>query len=83
MYWRFEVTYVFASTNSTSALDVVVNHPPENGGCSITPLTGTTSTLFTILCDNWWDESGVKDYVVYSECDSLRASARSGNTTVL
>ena len=65
-YWRFEVVYSFSSETSFSALNFVINQPPENGSCSISPLNGTTSTLFTISCPNWIDSNGIKDYSFYS-----------------
>jgi hypothetical protein len=43
-------------------LNFIINQPPENGSCSINPLNGTTSTLFTISCPNWQDQDGIKDY---------------------
>ncbi len=65
LYWRFEVVYSFVSTQSSSALNFVINPPPQNGSCSISPLSGTTSTLFTINCANWFDENGIQDYSFY------------------
>jgi hypothetical protein len=61
-YWRFEVIYSFDIQSSTSALDFVINVPPANGSCSINPLNGTTNTMFTINCFNWFDSNGIKDY---------------------
>ncbi|CAF1688849.1 unnamed protein product [Adineta ricciae] len=29
------------------------------------PFNGTTNTLFTISCPNWFDENGIKDYSLY------------------
>jgi hypothetical protein len=43
-----------------------MNQPPRNGSCLISPLSGTTSTLFTINCTDWIDEDGIKDYSFYS-----------------
>jgi len=64
--WRFEVVYSFLTEISTSALNFIINQPPQNGSCSISPSNnGTTSTLFTILCSNWYDEDEIKDYSVY------------------
>ncbi|CAF1188688.1 unnamed protein product, partial [Adineta ricciae] len=63
--WRFEALYQFASESSSSALNFVINQPPSNGSCSIFPLAGTTDTLFTISCSNWFDEDGIKDYSLY------------------
>jgi hypothetical protein len=64
-YWRFEVIYRFPSALSSSALTFVMNRPPSSGSCSILPLNGTTSTLFTITCSAWSDENGIKDYSLY------------------
>ncbi|CAF4247134.1 unnamed protein product, partial [Adineta steineri] len=44
----------------------ILNQPPVKGSCSITPLNGTTSSLFDISCPNWFDEDDIKDYSVYS-----------------
>ncbi|CAF4318796.1 unnamed protein product, partial [Adineta steineri] len=49
-----------------SALNFIINQPPYNGSCSINPMNGTTTTLFTITCPNWYDEDGVKDYSLYA-----------------
>ena len=59
--WKFEVVYTFLSETSSSALNFIINQPPYNGSCSINPLNGTTSTLFTISCPNWFDADGIKD----------------------
>ena len=64
-YWRFEVIYSFISEISSSAIDFIINQPPQNGSCTISPLNGTTSTLFDISCPDWFDEDGIKDYSVY------------------
>jgi hypothetical protein len=61
-YWRFEVVYSFPTDTSSSALNFLINQPPQNGSCSISPLNGTTSTLFTISCSNWQDPDGIQDY---------------------
>ncbi|CAF3130688.1 unnamed protein product [Rotaria sp. Silwood2] len=65
IYWRFEVVYSFSSESSSSSLSFVINRPPQNGFCSISPTNGTTSTLFTISCFNWTDDDGIKDYSFY------------------
>jgi hypothetical protein len=65
-YWRFEVVYSFPTDTSSSSLNFLINQPPQNGSCSINPLNGTTSTLFTISCSNWQDQDGIKDYSFYS-----------------
>jgi REJ domain len=64
-YWRFEVIYTFANATSQSALDFIINQPPSNGSCSIHPSNGTTTTLFTISCSNWFDDDQIKDYSLY------------------
>ncbi|CAF4765814.1 unnamed protein product, partial [Rotaria sp. Silwood2] len=63
--WRFEVVYTFTSETSSSALNFVINQPPYNGSCLINPHNGTTSTLFTVSCPDWFDEDGIKDYLFY------------------
>ena len=63
-YWRFEVVFTFTTEISSSALNFVVNRPPSNGSCSISPLQGTTSTPFTVSCPGWFDEDGIKDYAL-------------------
>ncbi len=65
IYWSFEVVYFFGLKTSTSALYFIINQPPENGSCSINPSNGTTSTLFTISCLNWFDDDDIKDYSFY------------------
>jgi len=65
-FWKFEVVYSFPNETSTSALQFVINQPPENGSCSISPSNGTITTLFEIACPNWFDEDGIKDYSLYS-----------------
>ena len=64
-YWRFEVVYSFIFEISSSSLNFVINQPPCNGSCSISPLNGTTSTLFTISCPDWFDQDDIKDYSIY------------------
>jgi hypothetical protein len=63
--WRFEVVYTFAFEASFSSLNFIINQPPYNGSCSISPLNGTTSTLFTISCPDWFDTDGIEDYSLY------------------
>ncbi|CAF4263685.1 unnamed protein product [Adineta steineri] len=64
--WRFEVVYTFQSETSTSALNFIINQPPSNGSCSINPLNGTITTLFTIECPYWFDVDGIRDYSLYT-----------------
>jgi hypothetical protein len=51
---------------SVGLSNFIINSPPINGSCVIYPLNGTTSTLFTITCLNWFDSDGIKDYSFYS-----------------
>ncbi|CAF0892553.1 unnamed protein product, partial [Adineta ricciae] len=67
--WRFEVNYTVASEASLSSLNFVINQPPMNGSCSVSPHNGTTSTSFSISCSNWFDEDGIIDYSVYGWTD--------------
>ena len=74
-YWKFEVTYVFATGTSSSALNFQINQPPSNGSCSISPMNGTTTTPFTLSCPFWFDTDEIKDYSVYGN-SSLKRFAR-------
>ena len=65
-FWKFEVVYTFQTEKSSSALNFIINQPPSNGSCLINPLNGTTTTLFTISCPDWFDADGIKDYSLYS-----------------
>jgi len=65
-FWKFEVVYSFPTEISISALNFLINQPPKNGSCSISPTNGTTTTSFQISCPDWIDEDGIKDYSVYS-----------------
>ena len=64
-FWRFQVTYSFPSETSSSALNFIINQPPVNGSCMVTPSNGTTNTLFAIICADWIDDDGLKDYSLY------------------
>jgi len=64
-YWKFEVIYTFETANSSSSIHFYRNEPPSNGSCSITPLNGTTNTSFTVLCSDWLDDDGIKDYSIH------------------
>jgi hypothetical protein len=65
-YWRLEVIYSFANAQTLSALNLQLNRPPRNGSCSISPINGSTSTLFTVTCASWFDEDGILDYSLHS-----------------
>ncbi|UJR17607.1 hypothetical protein I4U23_004503, partial [Adineta vaga] len=64
-YWRFEVVYFFPLENTSSSLNFIISQPPQDGFCSINPMNGTTSTVFTIVCSDWFDDDGIKDYSFY------------------
>jgi len=69
VYWRvtlnFEVTtFTGQILTASSSIIFYVNFSPCNGICNISPIIGTTSTLFTISCTNWIDKDG--EIVSYS-----------------
>ena len=64
-YWQFQVVYQFPSSRSVSELHLIINQPPQNGSCAISPLNGTTDTSFTVVCSDWVDDNDVKDYSLY------------------
>jgi len=70
--WRFEVVYSFPTETSVSALNFVINQPPSNGSCTISPTNGSTTTLFTVSCPDWFDEDGIKDYSFYTSTSSQK-----------
>jgi hypothetical protein len=65
IYWRFEVIFTSDSLISTGAIHFLINHPPENGLCSISPTHGTIDTLFTVACSNWSDADGIGGYSLF------------------
>ena len=72
---RFEVVYSFPTTTSSSALNFLINRPPSNGSCSISPRNGRTLTLFSVSCPSWFDEDGIKDSSLFTDSnDSTRSS---------
>ncbi|CAF4665152.1 unnamed protein product [Rotaria sp. Silwood1] len=81
-YWRFEVIYSMDSIHGIGAIDFMINSPPENGTCSISPHNGTTTTLFTIICENWIDANGVRDYSFYTWTTNSSAFAILGYTII-
>ena len=72
-YWRYEVIYSYGQPEqrSSSWMDIRVNQSPRNGSCSVSPLNGSTSTLFTLTCSKWIDEDGIKDYSIYGKREDL------------
>lgn len=72
-YWRFEVTHEKLSVKSSSAIYFKLNYKPSNGSCTIAPINGTTSTLFTVNCDGWTDDDQIEDYLIYGKtCLQIR-----------
>jgi hypothetical protein len=65
IYWRFEVIYSFQSEIIKTTFDIEMNETPKDGSCSIDPSNGTTLTLFTINCSNWFDQDEIKDFTFY------------------
>lgn len=63
--WRFEIIYTLSSGTSGSTINFIINQLPKDGYCLIDPSNGTTTTLFTVSCPNWFDEDGIKDYSIY------------------
>jgi hypothetical protein len=55
---------VFSNTDNEmlhgdSSIIFLINYPPIDGGCSVDPINGTTSQLFTFKCYNWTDFNGI------------------------
>ncbi|CAF3978323.1 unnamed protein product [Rotaria sp. Silwood2] len=70
------------SIHGIGAIDFMINSPPKNGTCTISPLNGTTTTLFTITCSNWIDNNGIRDYSFYTWTTNLSTRAILGYTIV-
>ncbi|XP_070581220.1 polycystin family receptor for egg jelly-like isoform X2 [Ptychodera flava] len=53
--------------SGSSYLTIYLNQPPSGGTCSVTPTSGVVSTdLFSVQCNDWIDEDGIKNYQFYS-----------------
>ncbi|UJR17041.1 hypothetical protein I4U23_003939 [Adineta vaga] len=65
--WRFEVIYIFQNESCQTTFDIEINEAPKNGFCSIHPQNGTTMTVFTINCVNWFDRDEIRDMTIYSQ----------------
>ena len=80
--WRFEVVYSFPTEKSFSALNFEINQPPQNGSCSISPQNGTTLTLFSVSCPDWFDEDGIKDYSLFLSSNAFSRGSMIGFSSV-
>jgi len=58
--WMIELNLYISSRNVSGSSSIIlnVNFPPMSGTCNISPASGTTSTLFTIVCFGWIDPDG-------------------------
>ena len=71
--WKIEfVANVMIATNQSyqgsTSNTIFVNFSPLPGNCDILPKNGTTSTLYTIMCDSWSDPDGsIKSYAFYGK----------------
>lgn len=81
--WRFEVVYSFPTQTSSSPLNFMINQLPRNGSCSIDPANGTTLTLFTVSCPDWFDEDGIKDHSLYRSSSSIASTSHSSLRTLI
>jgi len=64
---KVELNVYVPSKNSSGSASIlfIVNFPPRNGLCDISPKNGTTYTLFSISCWNWMDTDGYLDAFAY------------------
>jgi hypothetical protein len=65
--WKIELNVYVPRTTTSGSTSILflVNFPPINGSCDITPKNGTTNTLFSISCWNWFDTDGYLDSFSY------------------
>ncbi|CAM4770288.1 unnamed protein product [Rotaria magnacalcarata] len=73
-YWRFEAVYTFVTKEiSLSALNFIINRPPENGTCSISPRNG------------WTTDRTERIMLAFTSLPTLkiRLPANNGNTSLL
>jgi hypothetical protein len=65
--WKVELNVYVPSKNTSGSTSILflVNFPPKNGLCDISPKDGTTDTLFSIYCRNWIDADGYLDSFAY------------------
>ena len=65
--WKVELNVFNPSENTSgsAAVHFLVNFPPINGSCDINPKNGSTDSLFSIVCSNWFDSDGKLDSFSY------------------
>ena len=65
--WNIELVVFLPNKNVTGSASILffVNYPPRNGQCDINPKNGSTETLFSISCWNWFDSDGNLDSYAY------------------
>lgn len=63
---EYQVTITATTTNGATATaytNLLINTPPKDGTCSISPTVGIVrQTTFTIDCNNWVDSDGIVEY---------------------
>jgi hypothetical protein len=50
--------YSAGITAATASIALLVNQPPANGNCFVTPKSQSSSEYFNITCTNWVDTDG-------------------------
>ena len=65
--WKVELNVFNPSENTSgsAAVHFLVNFPPKNGSCDINLKNGSTDSLFSIVCSNWFDSDGKLDSFSY------------------
>lgn len=52
----------------SSFINFMLNAPPQNGNCTVSPVSGESAlTKYTISCFDWFDTNGVANYQFFSE----------------
>ncbi len=68
-YWQFVAIYTsedkYKPGWGSGSVQLKTNHPPVQQYCTIDPTNGTTNQLFTVICQNWTDLDGIKDYFLH------------------
>jgi len=59
-----DLTVKHPNTESTAMYYFIINKPPSNGGCQVTPIQGVElKTVFNFNCHNWTDDHQPITYV--------------------